>query len=127
MPRMDDKTFNAQVARTKKAVTRWVTPCGLNMWADVEFQYHRDTIMMVDASDHTVDESERRVAGRTIVDWRYKHATIHFNMAVIQNLSDHEIDRLVRHEICHLLVNEMREWEHLVSGAKNQSGSRDRS
>ncbi len=52
------------------------------------------------------------MAGKAMVDWHYQEASIHFNVQIMQNKTDEEIDYIVRHEICHLLVNEMREWEH---------------
>lgn len=59
--------------------------------------------------------------------WYYRRATITFIMPSIFDLQDLELESLVVHELCHLLVNEMREWgnesatkvrheEHVVTG-----------
>lgn len=52
----------------------------------------------------------QEVAGRTRVRWEYLEADIHFNLTSLTENSDEEIDYIVRHEMAHVLVNEMREW-----------------
>lgn len=108
---MNDKDFEATKKRVRKSVSRWEQSCGLRMWRKVDFAYHRDLATMAHDTNSTLSESERDVAGRAVVNWDYREATIHLNLDKLFHLDDDEIDYVVRHEICHLLVNEMREWQ----------------
>lgn len=57
-------------------------------------------------------EASRDVAGAADVNWQYRQADIYLNLEKLFSLTDQEIDYTIRHEIGHLLVNEMKEWEH---------------
>jgi len=107
---MTDQDFDLTVKRIRSIVKKWNTPCGLRMWRRVDFVYHRDTASLAQDSRCELNEGERDVAGRASVDWEYREATIHLNVEKLSHNSDEEIDYVVRHEICHILVNEMREW-----------------
>ncbi len=82
------------------------------MWRRIDFSYHRDTASMALESGVSLSEHQRQVVGRTQVDWDYRQATIHLNLSRLYDQSDDEIDYIIRHEICHILVNEMREWQN---------------
>lgn len=107
---MTDREYESTIRRIRKIEKRWITPCGLRMWRKVDFVYHRDTAEMASAGGIDLSEHQRRVVGRASVDWDYREATIDLNVGKMFYMSDSEIDYTIRHEICHLLVNEMREW-----------------
>lgn len=48
--------------------------------------------------------------GTCRVDWEYLYATIDLYLSNLVGKSDKEIEELVVHELCHILVNEMREF-----------------
>lgn len=109
---MTDKDFRDTVKRIKIATGRWAQPCGLHMWRKIEFLYHADTAAMAAGGGVELTEEQRDVAGRAQVDWQYREARIHINVSKLQYITDDEIDYIIRHEICHVLVSEMREWSN---------------
>lgn len=110
---MKDKEFRYAMQRVKAVVAKWIDCCGLGRWRSVEIYYHRDTESLVDGvGDPHINDDDRKTAGRTVVHWKYKEGQVHFNIDLLGRLSDNDLDYIVRHEFCHLLVNEMREWQH---------------
>lgn len=109
---MTDADFNTIHKRVKAAVERWLTCCGLRWWQRITFHYCRTVETFSKTSGADLDNGERETGGRTRVSWRYKQADVYFNMPIMEGLDEEEIDYVVRHEIAHILVNEMREWAH---------------
>jgi hypothetical protein len=61
-----------------------------------------------EGSEETVDGD---VAGASVTSvWYYKQAVMDFMCGEIYTLAPLELELLVIHELCHILVNEMREW-----------------
>ena len=52
----------------------------------------------------------RDSAARAEVHWEYVHVNFHWNLELISDETDEGLDRMVRHEIAHALINEMRMW-----------------
>jgi hypothetical protein len=112
-----DAEYEKHRDRLKSAIERWVTPCGLRTWERVDFVYCRTAEEFAADSGVELSEGNRDVAGSTKVLWRYKTAYVYLNVPVIAGLNDERVDYVVRHEIAHILVNEMREWAHADHGS----------
>jgi hypothetical protein len=98
---MTDAEYRKQKRRVKTAYEKWHEPTGLGEWIGSHI-WHRDGT----AGDDTDDK--REVIGRVEVQWQYITLGFHWNLEKIAGLSDDELDRVIRHEIAHVLVNEMR-------------------
>lgn len=71
----------------------------------------KDWIIVVRYSREGIQMPDGDEAGAQVVSsWFYKTAEIDFNCLNLHDLTTVEIERTVLHELCHLLVNEMREW-----------------
>lgn len=87
---------------------QWIDRLGLAWW-DITIRYY-------DAPGEIVERfgdqnGESLIAARTMVLWQYGTATIDVNLTAFEDLTPVEIERTVVHELCHILVNEMREGE----------------
>lgn len=101
---MNDTEYEALKGRIEKLRDYWEPRLGLRWWT-ITFGYVRD------ASEFRVDDEPRpEAAGSCAADWRYLHAYIEFNMHKIfmQEMTDEELENVVVHELCHVLVNETR-------------------
>src|SRR5580692_93630 len=69
----------------------------------------KDWIIVVRYSREAIHTSDGDEAGAQVVSsWFYKTAEIDFNCGNLYDLATVEIERTILHELCHLLVNEMR-------------------
>lgn len=79
----------------KDCFAYWLKWLGL-LWWDVKIIYiedvkkHKKATMWVDA------------------DWRYMQAAITVNLDALDGRDEREIERIAVHELCHVLINEMR-------------------
>lgn len=97
--------YNADTIR--KYIDAWMRPLGL-LWWEVKVNYYDDPETVLDkfGNDDAV------VLARTTTYWEYGTATIDFNLIGIQQLDNEgEVEMMVVHELCHILVSEMREGE----------------
>lgn len=76
-------------------IKKWKSNLFLGMWT-IEF-YLRDYIV------------PEKVAGDVESDWRYFNAVINFSYVQLCDMEDKEIEKIVIHELLHIVVNEMRE------------------
>lgn len=100
---MTDAEYRKTVMRLRKAAGKWQTALGLGYWR-ITYEYESEGLMPVPA--RTDGQS---VAATSRPDWRYKHATINFNVPVLADQTDDDLERFVLHELTHVLVNELRE------------------
>lgn len=105
---MTDKEFRNEQKRVQKAFDRWKEITGLGDWIIYHY-WHRDGTAGKGDSDRP-NTAGWTTAARVEVSWEYIHATFHWNLHSLQGNTDLEMDRIVRHEIAHVLVNEMRQW-----------------
>lgn len=98
------KAYKRTRNRARRHFEKWTYLLGLGWW-DVEVHWYDSGKAFRKASGAT----GRNVAMRINADWRYAAATIHVNVPALAGLSDEELERGVVHELCHALVNEMRE------------------
>lgn len=102
--------------RIKKLLDFWVRYFGLTYWK-IEIEY----------KDYIVPgESGNVPVARTFADWRYLSATIEINISDISGMKKEELEKVIVHELLHIIVNELREKdisheERVVSELTNAS------
>lgn len=94
--------------RVKAAFSKWVERLGLAWWR-VDVCYYDDPGEIL--RRFKPEFEDRIVAARVIADWRYAEASIEVNLPAFAGKTDEEIERIVVHELVHILVNEMHENE----------------
>lgn len=100
---MTDKEFHKQKRRVKAAYEKWHSPTGMGEWIGSHI-WHRDgTCGETDGIKYGAETT-----ARAYVSWEYITVCFHWNLESIANHNDDELDRIVRHEIAHALINEMR-------------------
>lgn len=98
---MKAKERAVQIKRIRRFAKKWYSPLRLFEW-DIVWKYV-DGTLIVDG-----DQSENAAAA-TSADWRYRHATIQWNLEIVAEQTDAMLEKIVFHEIMHLHLNEMRE------------------
>lgn len=98
------KAYKRTFRRARRHFERWIFLLGLRWW-DVEVHWYDSGKAFRQASGAT----GHNVAMRIEADWRYMRATVYVNVPALARMSDDELERSVVHELCHALVNEMRE------------------
>lgn len=102
---MTDPDYRKQKARLTRFFRKWANCTGMGGWI-VNHHWHRgglETSSREDAAAGYVCQA------RTHVQWQYLTIDFHWNVRDSAALPDYVLDRVVRHEIAHALVNEMRE------------------
>lgn len=90
---MKDAEYRAFVQAARKSYRRWRPLLGLEAW-DITLEFYDDRY------------EDYESAARTTVRWEYASATVQFYVPACLG---HDIDELVVHELCHVIVNEMRD------------------
>lgn len=103
--------FSEKLSRTEKALhllfQHWTMLLGLRWWEEVKIQTY--------ATRNDMPE-EQRVSGAAAfasVSWEYKQAACGFCLELLAGYSPIELERVVVHELGHLLVNAMRDYDKL--------------
>ncbi len=111
---MDDATYNKLKRNLEKIRFKWQTCMGLRWWS-IKFIFDRVP------SDTTRPDGYFCQAS-TVVRWEYLSATITFNMPLLVECKDKHLEEIVVHELCHVLVNEMRQWaeDEIPVGKKDE-------
>jgi hypothetical protein len=89
-----------------RVIDRWLTPLGLRWW--------EVNIVWVDKAQEIVDTFEVMsngdiVAAKVHADWKYGVAHVYINLPAFKELKRWKVERIIVHELVHILVNEMRE------------------
>lgn len=97
---MNDAEFETEKARIVALERRWIEPLGLAAWKlNTEFV----------RGDFTSDgQPAPNTLATASTQSKYMLATISWNMPVVADHSDRELERIFLHEMMHVLVNEMR-------------------
>jgi hypothetical protein len=108
---MKDQEYNAIRDYCKPIALEWITRLGVG-WDRVELHWKDEYF------SQEIDGHGRDVAAYCAADWRYLHASITFSVAKLAEYfedgrpTEHEyVEELIIHEIAHILVNEMREYD----------------
>lgn len=96
---MNDAEFEAQKARIQALAEQWLPPLGLTWW-NIALEYARDNYDGRDGAQPTVAYCK--------ADWRYVHARIVWNMPLVAEQDDAELERIFVHECMHIFLHEMR-------------------
>ena len=98
---MRDLEFNRVKAKLKHMSLHWIWTLGLKRWHRIDIVYHR--------SDPNPKEADGYACPAWVnVKWEYQIATVNFDVSQLLESSDEELEYIVIHELCHVLVNEMR-------------------
>lgn len=87
-------------------MNKWTYCMGLGWWR-VDGYYLKGK----EAKKEFPRNGQDTTLARAYADWRYSIASVYFNMPAIKGMEPKEIENMVIHELCHVLVNEMREGE----------------
>jgi hypothetical protein len=90
-----------QRKRCQKSLDEWLYKLGL-LWWDCEIIYRKK-------AKHFRKANGNVAIMRCYADWRYMRLTLEVNLTQVRRLDDIELERVIVHELCHALVNEMRE------------------
>lgn len=96
---MTDRTTQQLRAVLRKYVKKWKTNLYLGMW-QVDFNI-RDYLVN--------DRGEFDTAATCESSWQYFCAVLNFSYAKMRDLEETEIEKIVLHEMLHIVINEMRE------------------
>ena len=102
---MTDKQFNITKRRVKSILEEWATGRNPRMVPLKQWQIYPEYSR---GAGETDDGGE--AAAQVVSSWHYKRAQIVFYLPALEPMADLEIEQSVVHELCHILVNEMREW-----------------
>ena len=97
---MKDRTTKQLHALIHKYVIKWKSELFLGMWT-ISFNL-RDWL----SNDYG---NALQTAARCTPRWKYFEAELEFNYLVLKDKKDEDIERIVLHELLHIVVNEMRE------------------
>ena len=95
------------IALIKQYAKRWTYRLGLQWWK-VELIFYDDADSII--REFARGENETCLA-TTYTKWEYTEAVVCFNVPAWCKLEEGEFEAKVLHELCHVLVNEMREGE----------------
>ena len=98
---MKAKKAAALRARCQALFDAWIAATGLGYW-DITINYIDDT------SEFTKPNGNQ-VAMRTYVMWQYLDIRIDVCLPHIKHMDDDQLEYVIVHELCHALVNELRE------------------
>jgi len=99
---MKKKEYKRARKRFRTIFDKWHRPLGL-LWWHIEIYYHKKTPKSFKKKNGKV------VVARVTARWEYAEATINVNIPAVAQMDDAELENLVVHEMCHILVAEMRE------------------
>ncbi len=106
---MSDTTVEPTKLDLIKAVfAKWIPRLGLAWW-DIEIVYYDDPYEII--KHFRIIETGEMVPATVTAQWMYADAKININLPVFEFIEPDNIERVCVHELCHLLVNEMREGE----------------
>lgn len=100
---MNDGEYEQQKERLRALAERWIKPLGLGWW-QIDLIYARDDYELPAGSSSDRAHSLAHCS----CDWRYADASITWNMPLVKEQSDEELQRYFVHELGHIFVSEMR-------------------
>lgn len=121
VPAMTDAEYTAQKKRVKSIWDKWSNMLGLRTWQRVSIEYFRDDVLP--RHDGESDRTPTAAVADVRTHWQYRTAHVRICLPAAMNEDDYNLEYIIVHEMCHMLVNEMREEEdrhnheeHVVTG-----------
>ncbi len=99
---MTDAIYEREKARILALTEVWVPRLNLERYT-IQSCWHRVTDSR---HDHNIDNDP---AGEVRVRWEYEQATVCFFLDETMSMDDKDLQSTVVHELCHIIVNPMRE------------------
>lgn len=99
---MTDKEYREQKKRVQKYLDKWITPLGLRWWK-IDVVWDRAT-----HCDSDPPGGSEHCAAHVKCRWEYLEATVTFHLLQLIEQKDDDLEKVIVHELCHVLVNEMR-------------------
>lgn len=90
----------------KEAFNKWRVRLGLSWW-DIELVIYDDPYEIIQRF-RTIETGEM-VPATVTAQWMYADAKVCINLPAFEFIEDADIERVICHELVHILVNEMRE------------------
>lgn len=100
---MNDAKYKRTKKRLTKLVAKWKRRLRLEQWAI-------RTIFCRHSLAKSAGVSKSAVAN-CVADWRYLEAAVSFDMPSLAEMNREDLEQVVLHELVHVLVSEMREWQ----------------
>ncbi len=75
---------------------KWILILGLRYW-QCDLEYRR------------IPFEEKNVIARCYCKWQYRQLTLEISLLELRDWDNEKIEKMVIHELCHALVNEMQE------------------
>lgn len=97
----------SQKERIQRAFDKWIPRLGLSWW-DIEVDYYDDPGEIV---EQFRSDDGHLVPALVDVLWMYATAKVSVNLPAFDDMPPAKVERIIVHELCHILVNEMREGE----------------
>ena len=95
-------------ALVESSLKKWLKPLGL-LWWDLTVCFYDDHNDI--AQVFKTDADSTTVVAKTYVSWQYGTANVHFNLIALVGMTADKVERIVVHELVHILINEMNEQE----------------
>ncbi len=90
--------FDREAKRITKIFKKWRPILGLNEW-DIKLHFIE-----------TIDEEDADLEAWATVSFEYIRADLHFCLLKTVLNNDEDLENLVVHEMCHVLLKEMQAW-----------------
>lgn len=98
---MKKKEYKRNRKRVQRVFDEWIYKLGLKWW--------RIDIAYCDSEQDFIASNGDTVVARTWARWQYLEAAISINVPAAARMDDDELEYAIVHELCHVLINEMRE------------------
>ena len=108
---MKDSEFEATKERIRIIRDFWAEKLGL-LWWTVHYNYRDD-------SAYFQEPNGVQAAARCRPEWRYLEASIDLNMPQLFGMDDDELEKIIVHEMMHILLHEMRNFDE-EAGLKHE-------
>lgn len=96
-----DREYIAVKRKVRAAFEKWILLLGLRYWqCDLE---HRRIPFPDKRDDGHV------ILAKCFCKWQYRQVTVEYSAFDMAKMNKEEVERVIVHELCHALVNEMRE------------------
>lgn len=97
-----DSVYKRDRDRIRRLFKKWIFNLGLGSWK-CDLNHVRGYTASHDGV-HTT-------AASITCDWRYQVLTVEVSLICITDMDDDELEYVIVHELCHAMVNEMREFK----------------